>query len=141
EGQQLEADRGVPHVRARALAAHCLSRRMRAPNRSEWSTAAAAAGGGLLVAFSMPPWGWWPLAFGGLAIWEALLAGQPRARRWRRTWLFMVFWLAPAMGWMWFLSAPGYVAAVAFCACYPATAVLAMPTRIGARDEPWRWLA
>ena len=31
--------------------------------------------GGLCLAASVPPWGWWPLAFVGVAIWDRLLAG------------------------------------------------------------------
>ncbi len=88
----------------------------------------------------MPPWGWWPLAFVGLAIWEGLLAGQSRATRWRRTWLFSVGWFGPSMAWMWFLTAPGFPVAVALFGCYHATAMLAMPQRVGGQD-PWRWLA
>jgi apolipoprotein N-acyltransferase len=77
----------------------------------------AALGGGALVAASLPPWGWWPLAFVGLAVLDGLLADQPARTRFARTWLFSVGWLAPGMGWMWYLTAPGYVVAVALFAC------------------------
>ena len=111
---------------------------MHRPSSDELTQGAAALLAGMLVALSMPPWGWWPLAFAGLALWEWLLAGQRPAVRWRRTWLFTVGWLAPSMAWMWFLTAPGYVAAVALFGCYQATAVLAMP---GPPHDGWRWLA
>lgn len=68
---------------------------------------------GLCVAASLPPWGWWPLAVVGIALFfrvssialsrgHAFLAGA----------VFTIGWLTPAMAWMWFLSAPGYVVAV-----------------------------
>jgi apolipoprotein N-acyltransferase len=117
---------------------------MRLPSRPTLITGAEALGAGVLVALSMPPWGWWPLAFVGLAAWEWLLDGQPRKNRWRRTWLFSAGWLGPAMAWMFFLTAPGFPVAVAIFACYHATAVALIP---GAPDgapsgrDPWRWLA
>lgn len=70
---------------------------------------AAALGAGALVAAALPPWGWWPLAFAGIAVLDALLADQPRRVRLRRGWLFGLGWIAPGTGWMWFLTAPGYV--------------------------------
>ena len=36
---------------------------------------------GLLIAFSLPPWGWWPLAFAGLALFDRLLAGASVRQR------------------------------------------------------------
>ncbi|HRA34624.1 MAG TPA: hypothetical protein PK748_06840, partial [Acidimicrobiales bacterium] len=36
---------------------------------------------GLLIALSLPPWGWWPLAFGGLALFDRLLAGASARQR------------------------------------------------------------
>ena len=39
-----------------------------------------ALAAGLLVAFSLPPWGWWPLAFVGVALFE-LAASDPRGFR------------------------------------------------------------
>ena len=62
-----------------------------------WVRAVAA---GLLVAASMPPWGWWPLGWAGLALWVDLLGG---ARAWGRAgWsgLAAAAWFAPATLWM-----------------------------------------
>ena len=60
----------------------------------------------------MPPWGWWPLAFVGIA---ALSAVEARAitasERFLSGFLFGCGWLFPAMSWMWFLTPPGYVIA------------------------------
>lgn len=73
---------------------------------------------GLCLAASVPPWGWWPLAFVGIAILDRLLVDRPWRSRFRRTWLVAAAWLYPAMLWMFDLTAPGYVAAGAFYAAY-----------------------
>ena len=98
------------------------------------AAAAAAVGAGALVALSLPPWGWWPLAFVGLAILDRLLAGRSRRSRALRAYLFSLAWYLPGMGWMWFLSAPGWVAACAVCSGYIAAAVAIAP------NGRWRWL-
>ena len=49
---------------------------------------------GLCVCFAMPPWGWWPLAIVGIALWCALLVGVPRRGRW---------WVGVCVGLSWFL--------------------------------------
>lgn len=53
-----------------------------------------AWGAGLAICFSMPPWGWWPLAIVGIALW-ALLVDSPR---WQRR-----FWVGAMVGAGWFL--------------------------------------
>ena len=68
---------------------------------------------GLSVAASMPPWGWWPLTFVGLVIATRLEVRAPRDRR-RAFMVGTVFglgWFLPALAWMWFLTAPGYLVA------------------------------
>jgi apolipoprotein N-acyltransferase len=106
-----------------------------APRRRDPAAAAAAFGGGALVALSLPPWGWWPLAFVGIAVLDRMVANRPARSRFFRTWLFGLAWLAPGMGWMWYLSAPGYVVAVAAYAGYLGLAAAIAP---GGR---WRRLA
>ena len=66
---------------------------------------------GLLVAASMPPWGWWPLAFVGIAMYGTT-AVRHRDTSFSTGFLFAVAWFLPSMAWMWFLTAPGYVAAI-----------------------------
>ena len=72
---------------------------------------------GLFVASSMPPWGWWPLAFIGVAMFHrtsqrcssrrsAFVAGS----------LFGFAWYMPATAWMWFIAAPGWPIACLFLA-------------------------
>jgi len=94
-----------------------------AESRSAWwetrtGVIARCAAAGLCLAGSVPPWGWWPLAFIGILLLDRLLADQPANRRFGRTWLVAATWLYPAMLWMWDLTAPGYVAAGAFYAAY-----------------------
>jgi len=92
-----------------------------------------ASGGGLLVALSLPPWGFWPLALVGIAMFETALGEFPtRRQRLARGWLFGAAWLYLGMCWMWFLTIPGYLAAGAVFASLHALAALVSPT------GPWR---
>lgn len=86
----------------------------------------AALGAGALVALALPPWGWWPLAFVGIALFDHLLYSvNRRALRWALGTVFGIGWLAPGMGWMWFLTPPGYViAALGFGALHGVAALL-----------------
>lgn len=67
---------------------------------------------GTFVALAMPPWGWWPLAFLGLA-WFHGISTDAATRRgaFARGALFTLGWLLPATAWMWFISAPGWIIA------------------------------
>jgi apolipoprotein N-acyltransferase len=93
---------------------------------------ALVAGG--LVAFSLPPWGWWPLAFVGIAVLDRLLAGQPRRGRFVRGWLFGMGWLPAGMAWMWFLTPAGWIVAALVYSAYIGTACAIAPA------GPWRRL-
>ena len=77
-----------------------------------------ALGAGVLVALSLPPWGWWPLAIFGVAQFVALgrSVGSRPFGHFVLGAVFAIGWLAPGMAWMWFLTAPGYVIAVALYA-------------------------
>ena len=66
---------------------------------------------GLLVAASMPPWGWWPLGFIGLAMYGSV-AVRHREKSFSLGFLFAAAWFLPSMAWMWFLTAPGYLVAI-----------------------------
>jgi apolipoprotein N-acyltransferase len=90
---------------------------------------ALALGAGFVVALSMPPWGLWPLAFVGVALFELSLGVEPsRSARWWRGFLFGLGWLSMGMGWMWQLTVPGYVAASLVFAAFHGIASLVAPT-------------
>ena len=81
---------------------------------------------GVLVAFSMPPWGWWPLSFVGIALYGSLAASRRATSPFGTGTAFAVGWFLPAMAWMWFLTAPGFLIAVAlFAVLHGAAARLA----------------
>lgn len=80
------------------------------PGTFPFARLGAAGVGGLLVAFSMPPWGFWPLAFIGVVVFEAALSSDlTRSRRAGFGLAFALPWMLLGMGWMWFLTAPGYL--------------------------------
>jgi apolipoprotein N-acyltransferase len=92
------------------------------------SRLALALGAGFLVALSMPPWGWWPLAFAGVVAFEVALGPEPGpAARWWRGALFGFAWLGMGTGWMWQLTVPGYIAASIIFAAFHGLAALAAP--------------
>jgi apolipoprotein N-acyltransferase len=90
--------------------------------------ALVALAGGVLVALALPPWGWWPLAFVGVAVFELAVGdGTSRRQRGLLGFIFAFAWLAIGMAWMWQLTAPGYLAATTVYALYHAVAELATP--------------
>jgi apolipoprotein N-acyltransferase len=60
----------------------------------------------------MPPWGWWPLAFVGIAVYASVATKRRGEKDFLTGFLFAFAWFLPAMAWMWFLTAPGYLIAV-----------------------------
>ena len=96
----------------------------------------AAVGGGLLVAASLPPMGFWPLAFPGLVLIDAALDGAGAWTRFRRGWLAGIALLAPTTWWMQALTLPGWVIASLFLSAVLGTVVAVVPpTRLA------RWVA
>ena len=94
---------------------------------------ALALGAGTLVALSMPPWGFWPLAILGVALFEVTLGETPsRRERLRLGLLFGAGWMYLGMGWMVQLTAPGYVVAGLVFSLFHAAATVAAPV------GPWR---
>ena len=97
------------------------------------TSAALAILGGFSVALSLPPWGIWPLAFVGIAMFEMSLGENPSPRaRAARGWLFGAAWMYPGLAWMWSLTVPGYIIAAAIFAGFHALAEVASPR------GPWR---
>lgn len=114
---------------------------VRAPQTDEATTRRWApvwlqcAVSGVCLAGSVPPWGWWPLAFVGFAVVDRLLVGTTAAQRFRRTWTVGVWWLGPAMLWMIDLTPPGYVVAVLLYSAYYGLAAALTPS-----DRRRRWV-
>jgi apolipoprotein N-acyltransferase len=96
-------------------------------------TVAPCALAGLCIAASLPPWGWWPLAFVGIALTDRVLAGKPWRTRFLRMWVVAAFWLFPATLWMIDLTPPGYVFAQAAAAAMFGLAAAAVPANGNAR--------
>ena len=80
----------------------------------------------------MPPWGFWPLSFVGVALFELALGTAPTRRR-RAAYgaLFGAAWTYLGMAWMVQLTVPGYLFSGALYAGFHACAALAVP--------PGRW--
>ena len=96
--------------------------------------AACIAAGGLLC-LSLPPFGFWPLAFAGLVVLDRLIAHQPVRHRFARGWLVAMACFVPSLSWMTALTAPGYViACVAYSGMLGAGIAAAPPGR-------GRWVA
>ncbi len=90
---------------------------------------ALALGAGTLVALSMPPWGFWPLAIIGVLLFEVTLGDAPTWReRMRLGLLFGAGWMYLGMGWMVQLTFPGYLVAGLVFAVFHAGAALVAPT-------------
>ncbi|WP_421121143.1 apolipoprotein N-acyltransferase [Aquihabitans daechungensis] len=92
---------------------------------------ARAVVAGLLLAASMPPWGWWPLAFLGIAILDRLLAGTSWKQRLFRGSVAGWTLFTPTIFWMSQLTAPGYVIAVVFFGFLLGAFCIAVPPRAG----------
>ena len=83
---------------------------------------------GVLLAASLPPWGFWPLGFIGMALWVELLADAGLWRRVGLSALVSVSWLGPATVWMVDLTLAGWpVAVISFAAMHAAAGALVPP--------------
>jgi apolipoprotein N-acyltransferase len=86
----------------------------------------AVLGAGAATAMSLPPWGFWPLSYIGVALFAVISRGAQQRPR-TQMFLGMVFavgWFAPGMGWMWFLTPPGYIIAVILFAAFHGVAAI-----------------
>lgn len=82
---------------------------------------------GLMMAASVPPWGWWPLSFVGLALWVESLAEASVRQRARLSAIASAAWLGPATVWMADLSIAGWPLAIAgFAAMHAAAGALTL---------------
>jgi len=97
--------------------------------------AAGCIASGALLCLSLPPFGFWPLAFLGIVGVDQLVADQPARSRFRRGWLVAMGCFVPSLSWMTALTAPGYVIACIAYAGMIGGGVAAAPPGRG------RWLA
>jgi apolipoprotein N-acyltransferase len=103
------------------------------PVRERVAQPALALGAGTLVALSLPPWGFWPLALIGVMLFEIALGHAPSARRRMLLgYLFGAGWMYLGMAWMVQLTLPGYIVAGSVFAGFHLVAELVAPV------GPWR---
>ncbi|NLD75587.1 MAG: apolipoprotein N-acyltransferase [Acidimicrobiales bacterium] len=88
---------------------------------------------GLLIAASMPPWGWWPLAFAGIAVFDLLLAGASVKQRLGRGFVTGLALFVPTISWISQLTFPGYLIASLAYALMVGVAAMAVPPHWGRR--------
>ena len=94
---------------------------------------ATAVLAGLLLAASIPPWGWWPAAFPGIALLDRLLVDQPAKRRFGRTMLVAAAWLLPGTAWIWDLTPPGWLVLILLHGAFFGLAAVIVPAGRGRR--------
>ncbi len=99
-------------------------------------TVLACLASGVAIAAALPPWGWWPLAFVGVAGLDRLIADRPRWSRWRRGTAVGVGLYVPSLAWMIELTAPGSVIATLAYSALLGLAMVIVPAR-----APGRWIA
>lgn len=81
---------------------------------------------GFLIAFALPPWGWWPLAIIGMALFDQAGHGVGAKQRFFAGWAAGAVWLAMGELWMFDLTTPGYIMVfVVFGAGYGLVSVVA----------------
>lgn len=81
----------------------------------------------MLLALSLPPFGFWPLAFAGTAVLYVLVVGRRARSRFSLGWIGGVGMFALGMNWATNFSDPGYVALVLFEALAFGLAALLVP--------------
>ena len=83
---------------------------------------------GLLLAASLPPWGFWPLSFVGMALWVELLTESSHWRRAGLSALVSISWMGPATIWMVDLTVVGWpLAVLGFAAMHAVAGALVPP--------------
>ncbi len=103
-------------------------------NRRTWTVtprrgrvAAPALASGVGLALSLPPWGWWILAFPAAGLlWWRLGGLRPRTRVWAG-WLAGLGCYVPGLMWVRSFTLPGAVVLIALEAGFVAMACLAVP--------------
>jgi apolipoprotein N-acyltransferase len=91
---------------------------------------------GALLALSLPPWGWWPLALAGAALLLGAWHEAPFSRRLLLAAAAALVFHVIGLWWMTEFSVPGYVAAT-----LAESAILALPLLLVPATGPGRFLA
>ena len=94
-----------------------------------------ALAAGLLVALSVPPWGFWPLAFPGVAVLAVALDGQAARRRMALGYVFGAGLFGPTLFWIREFHSVGYVLLLLLEGTFFAVAFALVPadrSRVGA---------
>lgn len=89
--------------------------------------AVRSIGAGLLLAASIPPWGWWPLGLIGIALWYRTIEGVEKRQRIRWSLLTGLAWSTPTTLWMFDLTPAGWPASVIIFSIFLAFAGLMTP--------------
>jgi apolipoprotein N-acyltransferase len=89
--------------------------------------APACLGGGVLVALSLPPWGWWPLAFAGVGLVAWATEGVAAKRRWWSGVAFGLGLFVPGLWWMIEFHVFGAVLVMLLETAFVAGAIAAAP--------------
>ena len=87
----------------------------------------------MLVALSLPPWGWWPLAFAGFALLYRVLEDKPWRRRLLLGWVSGLGHFAIGLFWMTEFTLPGGILGILFSATFIAVAAMLTPAQPGWR--------
>ena len=88
---------------------------------------------GAVTMLSLPPWGWWPLAPIGLAVFAHLFRGRTLRQRLGLAWAFWMGGYVLAMFWMIDLTVPGWLIATPIEAL-----IMAGPWVLLPAEGPWR---
>ena len=86
---------------------------------------------GLLIAASVPPWGFWPCSFLGIAILDISLVNKNARRRFSLGFLVGLAWLLPSTFWMIDLTPPGWIAAGLIHSSFLAIGMALVPPKKG----------
>ena len=101
--------------------------------RDRWLTLLGCVVAGGLIALSLPPAGFWPLAFAGLVVVDRLLAGVAWKGRWKRGFVIGLALFAPTMIWMKDLTLPGYLIAIVLFSVVQGLFLALVPPNAGRR--------
>lgn len=89
---------------------------------------------GALLAFATPPWGWWPLAFIGIALLDVVVHQATTKQRATFLWVGTSVWFFIANLWLWDFSPPGYIFAGLLIGAFFAVAGALCP------PNAWRYI-